>query len=407
MSIITKETWEELSLVSSLGESPSRQEKKKIVNALALYLRSIKADDLQPEWIYGNSIILLSKINRLDIGIKLKEKAEGLYPDSDEIARAIALFYEKQNQLQDAIRYYQKSIKLNPLQPKWVYTKLYNFLLETELPIEAEIIKQQGLKYFSQSFNSPSLATEVIEAQSNQTNIDKFVFERHPTITETSPSIEHDINANIEKKRQLMNSNIVGQYETILEQSLCYVDDNEKKIKPDALIHCLAKIKTEIDYLKANIEDSNANLIDPRAREITDSYPAVAVECRLRNPIVGSGWHTAEKHGRWTGSGTLSSVVLPYPVAGKYWIEIVVRSEAKLGLLKTLKLSLNDRSVPISHNQEATTFPTVIREEITIEPQNSSFLSIYLILDETVNSQTLDTKQIGLLIERISLIPVN
>jgi tetratricopeptide (TPR) repeat protein len=398
------------------GQAVAKHKENKLVDALSLYLQSIKVNEAQPAWIYGNSITLSAQINRFDIGISLKAKAEKLYPKNDEITRAIALLYEKQNQSPKAIEFYQKSVDLNPSQPEWVYLKLFNLLVEAKCLEQAEAIKKQGLIQFPQSATfQPSLLSSsaqdsprVIASETPLQYQSKLT-----TLSEraTPQSIEHNVDLNVGKiRRQLMDSSIIERYEILLEQMLYHVNQGVKEMNPDALIHCLAEMKTDIHYLKTKLLDPPASLVDPQAIQnvnidkIVSSVPPIPIKCELKNRLVGSGWHGAEKHGRWTGSGTLSSVVLPYPTAGKYRLEIIVKAEAKKGLLKTLKIHLNDQPLAISTTNN--TLPAVIQAETMLEAQNQSFLSVDLMIDETVKPQASDSRLIGLLIEQISLIPL-
>ncbi len=395
------------------SEAVTKQEEKKLIDALSLYLQSIKLNEAQPEWLYGNSITLSAQISRFDIGLKLKEKAEQLYQSSDEISRAIALLYEKQNKLENAIEYYQKSINLNPLQPEWVYTKVYDFLIKKELLQQAEDVRKQGIKYFPQATTFQQNALEIISRQSKEVDAPNTSISQDSSIRETPKSIEHNVDLNIEQtRRQLMDSSIVEKYEILLEQVICHVDGDKKQVDTNALIHCLAQVKTDIHYLKTRLLDPPASEVDPQAKQnvdiekIVNSSIAIPIKCELKNRIVGSGWHSAERHGRWTGSGTFSSIVLPYPTAGEYRLEMIVRAEAKLGLLNTLRININDRPLAISTNQENKVFPAVVKENIVIESKNEPFLTIDLTIDETVNAQASDARLIGLLIEQITLIPI-
>ena len=394
-------------------DTVSKQEEKKLTDALSLYLQSIKTNETQPEWIYGNSITLSAQINRFDIGLKLKDKAEKLYESSDEISRAIALLYEKQNEIEKAIEYYQKSIALNPLQPEWVYTKVYKFLIQTELLEKAENVRKQGEKYFPQSPTFLDSALENVSVEEKEIETSSISNLEGLNIRETPKSIEHNVDLNVgELRRQLMDSSIVEKYEILLEQTICHLDGNEKQLDTNALIHCLAQMKTDIYYLKTKLLNHPASAVDPQAKDsvdienIVNSSPAIPIKCELKNRIVGSGWHTAEKHGRWTGSGTISSIVMPYPTPGEYRLEVVVRAEARSGLLNTLKINVNDRLLPISKVEENLNFPTVIQKNIIIESQNDAFLTVDLIIDETVSAQASDSRLIGLLIEQITLIPL-
>ena len=391
----------------------TKSESKKLADALSLYLQSIQANEAQPEWIYGNSITLSSQINRFDIGMQLKEKAERIYPENEEIARAIALLYEKQNRLEKAIEFYQKSVDLNPLQPEWVYIKIYNLLLQTDAMERAEKVREQGLKHFPESLKFQQYLTENSLTTSNKINFKDVSVSNNLVTRETPKSIEHNVDLDVSQiRRQLMDSSIITNYEVLLEQMLCHNASDKKQIDTNALIHCLAQIKTDIHYLKTELFESPATAVDPQAKQnvdivkIVNSSPAIPIKCELKNRIVGSGWHSCEQHGRWTGPGTLSSVVLPYPNAGKYRLELIVRAEARAGLLKTLKINVNEQPLVWSYNRQNTFFPVVISSEIAIEAENNPFLSVDLAIDETVIPQALDTRSIGLLIESISLIPL-
>ena len=182
----------------------------------------------------------------------------------------------------------------------------------------------------------------------------------------------------------------------------------------DALVHCLAEIKTDIHYLKTKVINPDIDSVDPQAKQnfelekIIGLNKPILIKCELKERIVGSGWYDAEEHGRWSGPGTVSSIVLPYPVAGNYKFEMIVRGEARSELLQTLKISINDSALETSIIQRHNSFfPAVVRGDFTIDPgENQSFLAIDLFVDETVTPLETDSRLIGLLVERISLIPV-
>ena len=404
---------QEQNIKGSPEPTVSKSESKKLADALSLYLQSIQTNEAQPEWIYGNSITLSAQINRFDLGIQLKEKAERLYPESEEISRAIALLYDKQDRPELAIEFYQKSVNLNPLQPEWVYIKIYNYLLQTNSIENANDIRQKGLNYFPQSSAFQASLTANSSDIDSKANTQSTPILNHLTTRETPKSIEHNVDLDVSQvRRQLMDSSIVENYEILLEQVICRGDSSKKEIDNNALIHCLAQIKTDIHYLKTKLFDSPVASVDPQAKQhvdiakIIDSSTAIPIRCDLRNRIVGTGWYDSEQHGRWMGPSTFSTVVLPYPTAGKYRLEIVIKGEAKAGLLNTLKINVNDRLLSISTGQESVPFPTVIRSEVAIEANNKPFLAVDLTINETVNPQTADTRSLGLLIESISLIPI-
>ena len=375
-------------------------------DALNLYLQSIKIDELQPEWIYANAITLSAQTNHYDLGLKLKQKAQKFHPESDEVTRAIALLFHKQGDEKNAVKFYQRTIELNPKQPEWLYIKLYDLLDKFERD-RVETAEQIELKQLNQN--------DVNRSYTNNTKseVGDRAVSHQTAVRETPQSIEHCVDLNVsELRRQMMDAAIVEQYETLLEQMICHVDGGIKEMDADALVHCLAEIKTDIHYLKTKLLNPPASVVDPQAKQNIDIEKTISfskpipIKCELKNRIVGSGWHAPEEHGRWMGPGTLSSVVLAYPTPGKYRLEIIVRAEAKPGLLKTLKINFGDRPLDIDLAR-TTNFPAVIQQEIVI-PHNrhQSFLAVDLTIAETVNPQAGDVRSIGLLIEKINLIPV-
>lgn len=236
-----------------------------------------------------------------------------------------------------------------------------------------------------------------------------------PESRETPLDIEHNLNFDINQiRRKLMDSAIVERYSILLEQILCQVREGRKEMDVDALVHCLAEIKTDIHYLKTKLLDPPAEAVDPQAKQninidkIININKPRTIKCELKDRFVGSGWYSAEKYGRWSGPGTLSSVVLPNPVAGEYKFEMIVGAEAQSGLLKTLNVNLNDRSLDISITQvENSCFPALVTGTVVIsESDRQSFLAIDLIVDETINPHENDPRLVGLLVQKISLIPL-
>ncbi|MDJ0590682.1 MAG: tetratricopeptide repeat protein [Pleurocapsa sp. MO_226.B13] len=414
MFIETKQQNSSLVIENLHGKAVARHKENKLEDALDLYLESIGVNEIQPEWIYANAITLATQIAHLDIGISLKQKAEKIYPESDEISRAIALLFQKQNDLENALKYYQKSIDLNYEQPEWVYIKLYNLLLQSKLVQQAETIRKQGLKLYPQSKTFNQITPNSLASTTKQTETESRSISQVSSPRETPQSIEHCVDLKVSNiRRQLMDSAIVEQYQILLEQMLCSVKEGVKEMDVDALVHCLAEIKTDIHYLKTKLIEPPAVAVDPQARQeidlnrIVSSPQPIPIKCELKDRIVGSGWHGREQHGRWTGPGTISSLVLPYPTAGRYRLEMIVRSQAKPGLLQSLKINLGDRPLDISPISTSDTFPVVVRGEVVIpQEQNRPFLAVDLTIDETVNAQTADTRLIGLLVEKISLIPL-
>lgn len=340
----------------------------KLEDAIAFYLEVIELDENQPAWLYSNAITLLIQLNHLKEGFELGEKAEKIYPESDEIYQANRSLVHHQNNISKVQNSYSKSAKI-------------------------QINKHIAYK-----------------------NLDRKSFVKVLEPRETPQDIENQVNLDIASiRRQLMDSAIVEQFQIILEQILFDYQKGEKEMDYDALVNCLAEIKTDIHYLKTKLLDPSPATVDPQAKpainlqQILNSPQAIPLKCELKNRIVGSGWHTAEQHGRWTGPGTITSLVFPYPMSGKYKFEMVVRAESKAGLLSTLRINISDRPLEISllQSSQHISFPIVIQGEfVTAQEQNQSFLAVDLMIAETVNPQGNDSRLIGLLIEKISLIPL-
>ncbi|BAZ45970.1 putative glycosyltransferase [Chondrocystis sp. NIES-4102] len=123
-----------------------KHKENKLEEALSLYSKSIELNEHQPAWIYANAITIAAQIGDYEEGGKLKEKAEQIYNNSDEIYRAIGLAANKQGDFRNAINYYLKSLEINASQPNWLYSSLIENLVNiNELPKAIEI-GQSGLK---------------------------------------------------------------------------------------------------------------------------------------------------------------------------------------------------------------------------------------------------------------------
>ena len=123
----------------------------KIEEAISLYLAAIEVDENQPAWIYGNVIILLSQVGRLDEGLRLGKKAEKIHPESDEIVRAIGKVLYEAKRFSESINYYQQAIKLVSEQPAWLFADLVAQLVEIQRFEEAIDIGNQGIKFYQDS----------------------------------------------------------------------------------------------------------------------------------------------------------------------------------------------------------------------------------------------------------------
>ena len=101
--------------------------------AISLYLKSLELDKNQPAWIYGNVITLLAEVGQIEQGLKLQEQALKIYPNSDEIYRAIGLALNKQGDIDKSVEYYLKALDIDKDQPDWLYSYLIeNFVLQNQ-----------------------------------------------------------------------------------------------------------------------------------------------------------------------------------------------------------------------------------------------------------------------------------
>lgn len=397
------------------SQAVDKHKKNLLKEALSLYLRSIELDESQPEWIYANAITVSAQTNDYDTANSLTQKAQKLYSDSDEIHRAIGISFHKQQNISRAIESYQNSIELNPKQPEWVYVKLIELLVRSQLNERADEFKQKAIQEFPQSkVLHQYLKAKIPQHNSLYTQSETRQLLKVSSSREIPPDIEHYLDLNINKiRRKLTDSAIIERYQILLEQMLCNINEGNKQMDVDALVHCLAEIKTDIHYLKIKVLNPPVEAVDPQAKQNIELDKIIglnkprAIKCELKERIVGSGWYDSEEHGRWTGPGRLSSIVLPYPVAGKYSFEMTVRAEAKSGLLQTLKISLSDRPLVMSVIQKNDGFfPAVVRGEVIIPyEQSQSFLAVDLTVDETIIPHEVDTRMLGLLVENICLIP--
>ena len=396
----------------------TQHKENKLDKALEYYLQSIELDEVQPDWIYGNAIVISAQTGKLNTGRELKATAEKLYPNSAEIQRAIGIFSHKSNNIKEASKYYLKAIYLDSKQPEWLYIKLADLLIELNYRDRAIQVSKQGLEQFPNSGTLIRYCQNInphggFTLKDIYTATEKKVVFSISKFRQTPASIEHSVDLKIDNlRREMMDSAIINKYEILLNQLLYEVREGVKEMDVDALVHCLAEIKTDIHYLKTKLIDPPAEAVDPQAKQKVDldkivrlSRP-VPIACELKERIVGSGWHAPEDHGRWTGPGTISSIVLPYPTPGKYQLEIVVRGSAKPDLLDTLKIYAGDRAIEELQIARSNSFPATVRGEFIAAPEpHQSFLAIDLTIEETVNLQKTDTRLIGLLIEKISLIP--
>ncbi|MDJ0576114.1 MAG: tetratricopeptide repeat protein, partial [Xenococcaceae cyanobacterium MO_234.B1] len=128
-------------------QAVAKHKEGKLEEAIAFYLEVIELDENQPAWVYGNGITLLAEVGRFDEALELGEKAEKLHPDSDEVYRAMGIIYQKQNNLHQALNYFQKAIELNPLQPEWLYSQILEYTTSEAIKIQDELVNVEPESY--------------------------------------------------------------------------------------------------------------------------------------------------------------------------------------------------------------------------------------------------------------------
>ena len=129
----------------------SKHKQNQLDDALDFYLQSIELDNFQSEWIYANAITVAAQTGSYDVAKKLIDQAKNIYVDSEDISRASGIFFHKVNNIDKAIESYQKSIRLKPKQPEWVYAKLIELLIQSNLHDHAAEIKEVATKEFPNS----------------------------------------------------------------------------------------------------------------------------------------------------------------------------------------------------------------------------------------------------------------
>ena len=396
------------------AQAAMMREQNQLEDALLLYLKSIELDESQSQFIYADAISIATQLGNFDLAGKLIRKASKIHLNSVEVLRASGVFFQQTNHLERAIECYQKSIDLDSKQPEWIYQRLIDALNRLELNDRAIQVLEAAKREFPQ-LDLDAASAEIAE-QTQRTKVQDAIerLSAREEMRETPKCIESNVDMSISKlRRKLTDSALVEQYSILLDQMLCKSDRDNKEIDINALLRCLAEIKTDIHYLKTKIINPPAEAVDPQAKQNVElekivglSHPTV-LKCDLKKRIVGSGWYNAEKFGRWSGPGTVSSLVFPYPVAGEYRFEAVVRGESKRHLLQTLKIYINDRELEAHISQKnQNLFPAIINADFTISPeQEQSFLAIDLVVGETVMPLETDSRLMGLLVEEISLIP--
>jgi tetratricopeptide (TPR) repeat protein len=140
--------------------------------AINFYLESIEIDENQPDWVYGNVIILLAQTGNVAKGLDLKAKAEKIHCDSDNVCVSIAIALDVAQKILKSIEYYQKAISLNQYQPEWVYIKTITNLIAVNKIDDAKSLCILAQKIYpeSQKITSTINSIDIIEDEKAETN---------------------------------------------------------------------------------------------------------------------------------------------------------------------------------------------------------------------------------------------
>ena len=236
-------------------EAVTKHKEGNLEEAISFYLESIKLDKNQPAWIYGNVITLLAEVERFDEGLKLGEEAAKIHPESDEVYRAIGIVYQKQNNLNQALTYFQKAIELNQYQPEWLYTQISEYKSQLRLT-QAESVDCNS--------DNSSLKLNISSAKSE---------------------IEYQDNA---KKINYLHSKAVAKHkEGKLQEAISFylesieLDENQPAWIYGNVITLLAEVERFDESLKLGEE---AAKIHPESDEV---YRAIAIVMNQKGDLIG------------------------------------------------------------------------------------------------------------------------
>ncbi|MDJ0647724.1 MAG: tetratricopeptide repeat protein [Xenococcaceae cyanobacterium MO_188.B19] len=141
-----------VSLEKLHSEGAEKYRKGDFKGALSCYQEAINLEIKQPEWIYSSAIILLAELGNFEEAAQLGDRALQLYPNVDEIYRAIGVALDKQGDIAGAINNYQEATRLNSRQPEWVYSNLTNRLIQVSRLEQAINLAQQGIELYPEFY---------------------------------------------------------------------------------------------------------------------------------------------------------------------------------------------------------------------------------------------------------------
>ena len=213
-----------------------KHKENKLEEAIAFYVEAIELDKNQPAWVYGNTITLLAEVNNVAQGLNLGEKAENLYPESDEIYRALGLVYEKQQDTINCIKKYRQAINIQPEQPNWLYFNLAKQLLKNEKTEEASAISQQGIQFYQKFYPLYYITGKAFAAQEKWDQAISY----YRQVQELNPNwleIEQHLDQVIYQKNQAARLSNKYQYEPefIAKKTTPEVEQKSSEVEPESL----------------------------------------------------------------------------------------------------------------------------------------------------------------------------
>ncbi len=170
-------------------QAVSRHKEGKLEEAVSYYLEAIEIDPNQPDWVYGNLIILLGKIQHFDESEQIEKLALSIHPQSSEIYRSLA---ENAREMQDMARclvYLQQALDIDENHPYWVYTALAEDLWQKQEVAKCEELVRRGIELHPDCYTLHKIAQSIAQNTSNsieekasiteQPNRTSFAFNRN------------------------------------------------------------------------------------------------------------------------------------------------------------------------------------------------------------------------------------
>ncbi len=230
--------------------------------AIDYYQQALQLNLEQPVWVYGNAITILGTLNRTDEAIDCAQKALQLYEEEDEIYRAIGIALENTDNSVECIKNYYQAIKLNSLQPDWLYCNLVKRLIEQNQLDEAITIAQTAISIYP-NFYALHYNLGIALDQTNQWGEAISAYLRAQELKPEFLEIAEKLNLVVYKKNQQEREESAHQTIEVLGLNEIPYSEWEAAENPSNT-SVITELKTEAIYLNkknllvklaANIED--------------------------------------------------------------------------------------------------------------------------------------------------------